>query len=126
MWEWGKTFSLSPQHPGNISPGYGKTNYSHKKMQICPVLKKLDNGAVMNEVGQNKATKEWVIYATSRGSHPIIFMQPVMNVRVFLPWAGSVPSVPVMKICSFFKSWRDPWKEHPPGRKEWYRTKFPL
>lgn len=50
LWEWGKTFSLFPQCLGNVNPAYGKTNYSHKKMQICPILKKLDICAILREI----------------------------------------------------------------------------
>lgn len=42
LWEWGKTFSLFPQCLKNVNPAYGEPNYSHKKLQICPILKKLD------------------------------------------------------------------------------------
>ena len=42
LWEWGKTFSLFPRCLKNVNPAYGEPNYSHKKLQICPILKKLD------------------------------------------------------------------------------------
>jgi hypothetical protein len=44
LWEWRKEKSLFQflQCSGNVNPAYGKTNDSHKKLQICPILKKLD------------------------------------------------------------------------------------
>ena len=43
LWEWGKTFSLFPQRVRESEPRHGVPKYSHKKTQIYPILKKLDN-----------------------------------------------------------------------------------
>ncbi len=46
---------------------WGKKVKNNKNTILYRCCKKANNnGAVMNEVRQNKATKEWVIYATSR------------------------------------------------------------
>jgi len=44
LWEWRKVKSLFlfPQRKRKSNPAYGGLNYSHKKLQICPILKKLD------------------------------------------------------------------------------------
>jgi hypothetical protein len=44
LWEWRKVKSLFlfPQLKRKSNPAYGGLNYSHKELQICPILKKLD------------------------------------------------------------------------------------
>jgi len=42
LWEWRKPFSLFPQRKRESNLGYGELNDSHKKIEICPILKKLD------------------------------------------------------------------------------------
>jgi hypothetical protein len=37
-----KSLFLFPQRKRKSNPAYGGLNYSHKKLQICPILKKLD------------------------------------------------------------------------------------
>ncbi len=91
--------SMCRQRWSHKSMGKKGSKEQQEYYSVSLLQKANNNGAVMNEVRQNKATKEWVIYATSRGNRPHDFQGPG-NIREGQPpLTRIVHFVRAMKIC---------------------------